>query len=382
MLQDFKNLQVLPRAMWILCGTIVVNRIGTMVIPLLSLYVTGGLHLPAATAGLLMSMYGATALVIAPLAGRISDRVGYARTMRASLFASGLVLLMFPFATSLPAMMVAVVLLGVTTEAYRPASSAVVSRMVPASQRRMAVSLVRLAVNLGMSVGPLIGGMLAAWSFDAVFIVDGLTTLVAAVSLTLFFNPTLVEEPEHEQTSATPQQDRADVGAFAWFLAAVVLVAAVFFQLDAAVPLFVTRDLALPISAYGLMFTVNTLIIVVIEVPLNVRTSLWPARHTLSLGVFLIGAGFGGMALVESIPSLLVTVVLWTFGEMLLFPGAQAYVAELAPPSRRGAWMGVFMMAFNLGFAIGPLSGAALMDAYGSKVLWICLLYTSDAADE
>jgi len=153
-------------------------------------------------------------------------------------------------------------------------------------------------------------------------------------------------------------------------LLGLIPVVMVFFQIQAAMPLHLVHHLRMPEAAYGLLFTLNTLMVILIEVPLNTATAHWPHRVSLSLGAFLIGLGFGGMALAAGYLGVALTVVVWTFGEMIFLPAATAYVADISPPGRRGQYMGLFTLAFSVAFTIGPWLGAAAMERFGPAVLW------------
>jgi MFS family permease len=149
----------------------------------------------------------------------------------------------------------------------------------------------------------------------------------------------------------------------------------VFFQFTSTLPLFLVRYLHFPESVYGTIFTVNTLLIVALEVPLNMAMEHWTHRHTLMLGAFLYAAGFGSYALVGIAPigktaGVFAAVVIWTFGEMILMPGSSAYAAELAPPERRGEYMGLYTMSFNVAFAVGPWLGASILGKWGATTVW------------
>ena len=144
-----------------------------------------------------------------------------------------------------------------------------------------------------------------------------------------------------------------------YFLAALIPVQLVFFQFTSTLPLFLVRYLHFPESVYGTIFTVNTLLIVALEVPLNAAMEHWTHRQTLMLGAFLYAVGFGSYALVGIMPlgqtaGVFAAVVIWTFGEMILMPGSSAYAAEIAPPERRGEYMGLYTMSLHVAFAVGP----------------------------
>ena len=123
-------------------------------------------------------------------------------------------------------------------------------------------------------------------------------------------------------------------------------------------------------SFYGALFVLNTLLIVVVEVPLNVAMARWTPRKAHALAVALVATGFGALAVAQSVPAIAATVVIWTFGEMIFFPTSVAHVAELAPPGRTGAYMGAMSATFSLALIVGPWLGTTLLDRAGAAVTW------------
>ncbi len=248
-----------------------------------------------------------------------------------------------------------------------------------------------------MSVGPAIGGILAVYSFRWLFLVDGTTSLLAGAVLALAPMRNAGRQKTHEPDwpdatdlgreieadSVTPLaalHPAADLRAFRnprmlYFLAALIPVQLVFFQLTSTLPLFLVRYLHFPESVFGTIFTVNTLLIVALEVPLNTAMAHWTHRRTLMLGALLYAVGFGSYALVGMAPFgrtafVFAAVVIWTFGEMILMPGSSAYAAEIAPPERRGEYMGLYTMSFNIAFAVGPWLGASILGKWGASTVW------------
>jgi MFS family permease len=388
----WRGLRNLPRGIWILCAATLVNRAGTMVLPFLVLYLTHTLTIPPARAALALTVYGVAALLVMPIAGRLTDRIGPLAVMKASLFLSGLVLFVFPLAHSFPAILAITLVFAILNESVRPPSLAIISDLVAPPQRKAAFALSRLAINLGMSIGPALGGILAAFSFRGLFFVDGATSILAAIVLALApwrqKGPIEPYEPERDDPSEwgreieadgvdllPPAHPAADLRAFRnrhmlYFLAALIPAQLVFFQLTSTVPLFLVRNLHLPESLYGSVFTLNTLVIVAIEVPLNTAMAHWPHRRALSLGAFLYAVGFSAFGLVTSPAGVLGTTVVWTFGEMILLPASAAYAAEIAPPGRRGEYMGLYTMSFSISFALAGFLGANLLQRWGPHALW------------
>src|SRR5687767_15286553 len=163
-----------------------------MVLPFLTLYLTLERGFQPASAGLALTVYGLCAIVTAPLAGRFSDRFGGLKIMKLSLILSGLIIFVFPFATSLTGIFVVCGLWAFATEAFRPPSMAIIGDLAGPERRKMAFALSRLAINLGMSIGPVIGGFLAMKSFRTLFYVDGATAILAGALIA--FMPWRIQE--------------------------------------------------------------------------------------------------------------------------------------------------------------------------------------------
>src|SRR3984893_6971426 len=317
-LNPWRRLGGLPREVWLLFATNLITPAGIMVLPFLVLYLTRELGFSLARSGSMLAVYGASAIVFGPIGGRLSDRIGALPVMRMSLIASGLVLLLFPLAKLLVAGAGRTGLWAGWAEMFRPASLAAITHVVAPEQRRQAFAVNRLAINLGMSIGPALGGFLATVSFRWLFLVDGATSLAAGASLVLSGFPPrphvassnpAVEAPADRTRPPGGHRDRR----LLLFLAAMFPVNVVFFQHISSMPLFLVQDLRLSPATYGLLFTVNTLMIVFLEVPVNLSTAHWPHRVTLSAGALLCGLGFGALAVAWDVWSVAATVAIWTF---------------------------------------------------------------------
>ncbi len=371
----WRGLAGLPREVWVLSSATLVNKAGTMVLAFLVLYLTRSLGFSVRTAANVLFLYGAGALVAAPVSGFLCDRWGPIRIMRGSLLLSGIVLLVFPLAKSLPLVVLLTFTLSILAEAFRPANLTIFGDLVPPEQRKAGFAVNRLAINLGMSVGPAAGGFLATLSFRLLFLVNGLTSLAAGAILAAASFPRHRHGADLEQLEsavsplAHPPRGYRDARLIL-FLAGVLPVAMVLFQHIAGMSVFLVRDLHISAAAYGLLFTLNCLLIVLLEVPLNIATAHWPHRRTLALGALLFGVGFGALAFAWNFWSAAATVVIWTFGEMFFFPGMAAYLTDIAPARRRGEYMGLSQMVMGLAFMLGPWAGMLVLDRFGAKTLW------------
>jgi MFS family permease len=369
-LNPWRGLAGLPREVWLLFATNLINRAGMMILPFLILYLTRQLGFSPSRAGFIFAIYGATAIVFGPVSGRLSDRLGAVPVMRVSLIGSGLSLIAFPHAKTFASVMAMTIVWAACAELFRPASLAAVTHAVDVAQRKPAFALNRLAINLGMSIGPALGGFLATVSFGAMFIVDGGTTIVAALVLII----TPWKAASHVDRADAPDEGAQPEPMFdarlVVFLLAAVLVGIVFFQHEATLPLYLVQQLHLSPAFYGMLFTINTLLIVALEVPINSATANWANTRSLVAGCALFAIGFGALAVIDSARGVIATVIVWTFGEMLLFPAMVAHLGEIAPGHRRGAYMGAYSMSLSVALTIGPWIGAQLMSSFGPAALW------------
>ena len=366
----------MPREIWALFFTTLINRLGTMVLPFLVLYLTRELHFSVSQAGLMIALYGAGAMITAPLAGMLCDRFGAGKIVKLSLLLSTVCLCLFPLVKSVNGVVIMTLLLAMTSEMFRPASATLVSLAVEPEKRKAAFALYRQAINIGMSIGPAMGGFLAGISFFYIFLVDGLTSLAGALVAVLALRSEKGKNTD-PNTSAPPE-----AGAPAWtdrvfvyYLLALLPIMIVFFQHISTMPLYMVRDLKLSEVAYGLSFTFNTILVLLFEVPLNFYTAHWSFRRALPLGCFLIGLGFGSLMLADGFWPVLGTVFIWSVGEMMFLPVSAAYVAQLAPQKRHGQYMGFYTMAFSIAFTVGPWLGTAIMEKYGSTSMWILMFF-------
>lgn len=375
-MNPWRGLGKLPREIWVLSIVTLINRMGTMVLPFLVLYLTRSLGFSVARAGLIITIYGIGAIIAGPISGWLSDRIGALAIMVASLLLSGICLILFPLAQSFATVAAITFVWAVINEAYRPANLAFTAELAQPHDRKAAFALTRLAINLGMSFGPAVGGFLATYSFTSIFYVDAATSLLAGILLFFANLGARIARTERVESASAGPSPLGNIGVMAdtrlrYFMLAMLPVIIVFFQHEASMPLFLVQDLSLSESTFGLLFTLNTVIIIAIEVPLNTAMAHWQHKHTLMLGSLLIGLGFGGLAFVNGLTGVAATVVVWTFGEMILLPGMSAYMADIAPPARRGEYMGLYTMAFSVAFAVGPWLGNYVYELFGPLTLWI-----------
>jgi MFS family permease len=355
----FGSLRALLRTAWVLFAGTFINRFGGFVVPFLTLYLTGrGYSLTAA--GLAVSAYGAGNLVASLVGGHLADRLGRRETIMLSMFSAAAAMMLLAQAQALPVIIALTFVTGLASEAYRPASAALLTDLVPAGQRLTAFAALRVTLNAGFALGPATAGLLAAYGYIWLFVGDALTSalfgLIALLALPRVLPSAINGGADWREVLTVVRGDRR----FQQLLLANFAVSLVFMQLASTYGLFVTH-LGFSASVYGAVISLNGALIVLCELPLTTCTRRFPARRVMAVGYALIGFGFALNYFACSVPALAACLAVVTLGEMLALPMASAYVADLAPPHLRGRYMGVNGMTWALALIIGPATGMKLL---------------------
>ncbi len=364
----------LPREAWFLFAVNLVNASGAMVIFFLSLYLTRGLGFTPARAGQALSLYGLGSLAGAYLGGWLSDRIGSTTVQKMSLALSGGFLLVLGQVRSVSGLLPVLFLFSTAAGALYPANAASMSRVCPPELQVKGFALNRLANNLGVTIGPAVGGLLALRDYRLLFWADGLTCIAAAGLFLVIW-----KKPEDKLRAAEVQKGQESLaaarspwrdGPFLLLMLLVVIWGAVFVQLLATFPLYMRNIYGMPEDKIGRLLAVNTILIVTLEMVLMEKVRTVSQTRMINISFILLGLGFGLLPLGRGFLYAAFTVAVWTFGEILSVPLLTALIASRAGPETRGRYMGLFSFFFSLAFIVGPAVGTAVYGRFGGTSLW------------
>lgn len=376
-INKIEAIRQLPSAFWIVILATLLNQTGNMVIVFIMLYLSQSMHFTLTASALAYGIFSLSTLIASLFGGNSIDKIGALKVMILTIFFNGLILSLFPFVTNLFVIDLLCFLWGLTYGMYRPASQTFVSYLGK-GQYRIIFSIYRLAQNLGMSIGPAVGGLLAAYSYPAIFYLNSIANFSAACIL--FFGLTKSPWFHHRDHSANSiyggikclAQDKS----LRWFVLGMLPISMVFFQHDATLAIFITQDLDLSVKFFGLLYTLNTVLIVLFELPINMLIANWRYRTHFVLAALMITLSFTALSQATHAMQIIFLAILWTIGEMLLYPAAGSYIAEIAPAELRGNYMSLYSACSNGGMLLGPLLGGAIMQHYGAINLWyLCGLW-------
>ena len=362
----------IPHVIWFLSMVSLINRCGSMVIAFVTLYLTQYLHFSIEEAGYVMGFFGVGALLGAYLGGRLSDKVGAKPVMFWSLIINGLILIAMLQVRGFWPMCGIIFLLSISSEVFRPANSVSIRQNSDPENRTRAISLYRMSVNLGWTVAPALGGLLASLGWDWLFWVDGLTCIAAAFMLRrLPATKTVVTESgtdEPKSRGISPFKDRS----FMWFIILTVVNAVVFMQILWTVPVFFKEGYHWSEAQIGLFMALNGLVVFVVEMPLIFRIDGTKAPVVfIRFGLVLyILAYLSLIAPFAAVIAASVYMVFISFGEIFVMPFSSNFVMSRAPEGRFGQYMGVYTMAYSCSNILAPLLGTQIIAAWGYMTLW------------
>jgi MFS family permease len=362
---------------WALLAGTFVNKLGSFLQIFLVLFLTHR-GFTAAAAGLALGAYGAGAIAGVVAGGSVTDRLGYRWTIAGSMAVAAVLTVVLLLASQLWAVLLVSAAIGAAAQAYRPASSALLAELTPASQQVMVFAIYRLAMNLGMTAGPLLGVLLIRSSYDLLFWGDAITS-IAFAALAVVLLPRHVRRPAavHEAAGVLRRgylrvlADRR----FVLVLAAMFVSQVVYIQYLSVLPLHVQAQ-GYVVQVYGGLVSLNALIVICCEVPLTQFVQRLPARVAVMLGMGLVGVGLDLYLVPAGLAGLVVATLVWSFGETIGSPALSAYPGQVAPPELRGRYLASAAASAQLGYAIGPVVGALVWARVGPGVWGLCGLVT------
>ena len=388
MIRDYLDL---PRPVHVLCIGSLINRAGSFVLVFLTIYASEKMGWGVSFAAACMGVFGLGSTVGTMWGGQLADQLGRRNTMLLALFGGAASLLLLSSLTNRWAFMLAVGLFAFVADMYRPAASAMIADHVPVHRRPHAFALMYISINLGFAIAPPIGGLLAEYSFAWLFWGDAIT-MVAYGCIILAVIPE--SRPQsHTRPDRTSQgvreNDRAIVDVdgnqisfrdaasriasdktFVWLCVSCLLMALVFMQAVSTLPIYL-RQSGFSNLEYGLLMSVNGIMIVVLQLPVTHWLSRFNAMSVVIVGGILIAIGFGLTAVSTNIAFIALTIAIWTSGEILQAPFKQSIVTDMAPPELRARYIGLFSVCYSSAMTIGAPIGGLVLSRWGPTALWL-----------
>ena len=370
----------LPFSVLILCLGSFINRAGSFAMLFLTIYVSRHLNYGVTFATTCFGVFGVGSVISSVLGGQLADRFGRKPIMLFALFGGASCLILMSSVQSAGGILTLMFLFALTMEMYRPAASAMIGDLVNTDQRPFAFGLMYIAFNLGFAVAAPVGGFLAERSFRWLFLGDAFTTASYAIMIVVLIRETLPGKASTAETAdGNPIEHHISWShaivhilndkTFLLFSVAALLTSVVFMQGFSTLPIHL-GDQGFSESQIGWLLSSNGILIVVLQIPLTHLLSFANRVIVILIGEVLIAIGFGLTSIAYIGPLVLMTIVIWTIGEVVQAAFKQSMVADLAPVEMRGRYMGVFALSHAIGMTCGVPFGGWVLENFGANVLW------------
>jgi len=361
----------LRREVWLLALITFINRAGTMVIPFLSLYLTKNRGFSLEEVGWILTFFGLGSVTGSWLGGKLVDAIGHYKTMAGSLLISSVLFVLLQFPSSFWGICAGIFLVMMAADVFRPAVFVAISAYSKPQNRTRSVTLIRLAINLGFSAGPALGGIIiASAGYSGLFWVDGITCLLAGILLLKLLHPKKSIANVRE-VNLNPQGVLKDYP-YLVFIVAMVLFGFIFLQYFSTMPLFYAQTHGLSELEIGLLLGMNGFLIFLLEMPLikYLETKKVTAIHHVIMGTVLVGLSFVAVNVSGWIGVLIIGMIFLTIGEMIAFPFSNTFALTRADKGKQGSYMALYSIAFSMSHIFGHNSGMHLISEYGYVITW------------
>jgi predicted MFS family arabinose efflux permease len=368
------NFRGFSREIWILALITFINRAGTMVLPFLSKYLKEDLHFSYSQVGWIMVSFGLGSMLGSWLGGKLSDKIGFYKIMIFSLLTSGIGFFVLQKITSYYGLLIAIFIIMVIADMFRPAMFVSLGAYAKPENRTRALTLVRLAINLGFAAGPALGGLLImSVGYKGLFWVDGATCILAIL---IFW----IKVKEKKKSAYSDKEHPGEVlthsvfkDAPFWIFLMICLISGImFFQLFTTIPLYHKEQFNLSELQTGLLLTFNGILVFFIEMPLvsYIERNKINKLRAINLGGLLMTISMFLLLINNWVGILIIMMLFMTFAEMFAFPFSNSFAMSRAPKGHEGRYMAIFTMTYSMAHILSAKTGMTIIDNFGYQANW------------
>jgi MFS family permease len=365
-----------PRDFWMMIAVNFVDRLGgSLLFPFFALYITKKFNVGMTEVGGLFAVFFISSFIGSFPGGALTDRFGRKGIIIFSLISTSFSTLLMGFVNEFQFFLMIAFISGIFTDVGGPAYEAVFMDMLPKEKRASGFGIRRVAFNLAVVLGPVIGGFIAARSYLALFIIDAVVSGIVALMVFLLIPETKPAAPEGKEQESTVQTFAGYLqvlrdGKFMAFTFVCLLTWLVYMNMNTTLGVFLRDQHGLPESGYGWIISINAAMVVLFQFPITRRIEKNPPMLMMAVGAAFIAVGLFLYGFVSTFWLFAVAIAIVTVGEMVTIPIANAVVANFSPEEMRGRYNFIYGNSWGISFAVGPYLAGLVMDNYNPNLLW------------
>ena len=365
-----------PLEYWTLVFANFIDSVGaTMLFPFFALYITRRFGVGMTEAGILIALFSLSGFIGSLFGGALADKFGRRSLVLFGLVFSALSSLVMGFVNELYVFYALAVVVGLLSDIAGPAHQAMIADLLPEEKRSEGFGVLRVARNLAWIVGPTIGGLLAAYSYMYLFVMDAISSIMTAVIVYKLVPETKPEEAldvEAESFMSTLAGYREVFAdrVFIIYIFVSILMLIPYFQIYNTLSVYLRDAHGVQARGYGFLMSLNAGIVVLLQFWVTRRTNRYPPMLLMVAGTLLYMVGLTMYGFVAIYVLFIAAMVLITFGEMIVTPVGQTLTANFAPVDKRGRYMALFGLSWTIAAAIGPWGAGIIMDNYNPDWVW------------
>lgn len=359
---------------WLMFVGLVISSTGTtMIWPFLTVYASSKLSMPMAAIMGLMSFNSVAGLVSSILAGSLVDRFGRKGVMTVGLVGAAAVYAGYIFATQYWHFVLLLIFAGFFSPLYRVGTNVTVADVVEAEHRAHAYSITRMGHNIGVALGPILGGFVLAKSYNIGFISASLALLVYGAIVVIFIKETMPTQNAREslREQFLIYKEALKNLRFSWMIVSHTLMEICSTFMWVMLAVHMKNNFAYNEDVYRWLPTTNALMVILLQVVITRFVQRWRDTKVMILGAMFYPISMLIIAFSNHFWGFWLSMVVLTMGELIVSPTASAYVANLAEPEKRGRYLGMFSLTWPLAMAVGPVTGGFLSDKIGITAPWL-----------
>jgi MFS family permease len=372
-----KTYKEYPKLFWIVVGTMFIDSLGrTLLFPFFALYITQRFGVGMTQAGVLLGMSSLFGLIGSVIGGALTDRFGRRTLILFGLTFSGLSSLLFGLAWDFRILYGLVVIVGLLSRIANPAQDAMMADILPEDKRQEGFGITRIAYNFAWIFGTALGGLIAARSFMALFVLDAVLSLIVAAILFIYL-------PETKPVARTDVKQKDSLLhtlkgyrfvlrdlAYIVFTLAGMMVLLVYQQQYSTLAVYLKDVHNISPRVFGTMLAVEGVMVVLFQLWISRQVRKYPPFLMMVLGSLLFMAGFAMFGFVQTEAYFLAGAIIITIGEMVMFPTNKALAVDFSPVEMRGRYMAIYDLGWSIPAMLGPVAAGLILDNFNPNLLW------------